>query len=138
MIVALGSFDGFHKAHQQLLDTAKKRALSLGVDWGIVTFDGHPQSLFTGNAFRLLFTEEERLLLSRYWQIPHVCKIPFTRDLADMLPEKFIDYLRNKVNVQGIVVGEDFRFGRARMGTLELLSQVCRENGRTLDIVPLI
>jgi FAD synthase len=48
MIVALGSFDGFHKAHQQLLDTAKKRALSLGVDWGIVTFDGHPQSLFTG------------------------------------------------------------------------------------------
>ena len=138
MIVALGSFDGFHKAHQQLLDTAKKRALSLGVDWGIVTFDGHPQSLFTGNAFRLLFTEEERLLLSRYWQIPHVCKIPFTRDLADMLPEKFIDYLRNKVNVQGIVVGEDFRFGRARMGTLELLSQVCRENGWTLDIVPLL
>ena len=60
MIVALGSFDGFHKAHQRLLDTAKKRAMSLGTDWGIVTFNGHPQSLFTGNAFRLLFTEEER------------------------------------------------------------------------------
>ena len=138
MIVALGAFDGFHKAHQQLLNTARNRAVLLGVNWGIVTFDGHPQSLFTGNAFRLLFTEDERDLLSHYWKIPQVCKIAFTRDLADMPPEKFIAYLCSRVNVQGIVVGEDFRFGRARMGTLEYLCQVCRENGWTFDVLPLL
>lgn len=138
MIVALGAFDGFHKAHRELLSTAKKRAERMNTDWGIVTFGNHPQSLFAGSTFRLLFTEEERDLLAGYWRIPHVCKIAFTRGLADMLPENFIDYLSGRVNVQGIVVGEDFRFGRARMGTLEYLRHVCEVRGWTIDILPLL
>ena len=67
MILALGSFDGFHRGHQLLLQTARKRAAERRCTWGVLTFSCHPQSILTGHPFPLLFVEKERALLVSYW-----------------------------------------------------------------------
>lgn len=133
MIFALGAFDGFHMGHQQLLRTAEERAGKTKTSWGVVTFDGHPQMLFNKESFRFLFSENERDLLACYYNIPQVVKIPFSRTLADMLPGTFLDLISEANDITGLVVGENFRFGRARLGTPDFLRAECRSRGWSFD-----
>ncbi|NLX84650.1 MAG: riboflavin biosynthesis protein RibF [Synergistaceae bacterium] len=135
MIFALGAFDGFHLGHQRLLETAKERAAKTCNEWGVITFEGHPQLLFSKDSFKLLFTPEERDLLISYLGIPFVDKVPFNITLADMLPSDFLDHISKRVSIDGLVVGENFRFGRARTGTSEILAELCAERNWTLDII---
>lgn len=136
MIFALGAFDGFHAGHRQLLERAARRSAELGTGWGVITFDGHPQQLFNKDGFKLLFMPEERDMLVKYFGIPAIEKIPFTRTLADMTPEAFLDCIAKRDEIHGLVTGENFRFGRARTGTPEVLAEMCEKRGWTLDVVP--
>ena len=135
MIFALGAFDGFHLGHQRLLETAKERAAKTGTGWGVITFEGHPQLVFNKDSFKLLFTPEERDMLINYLGIPVADKVPFNITLADMLPADFLDHIAKRVSIDGLVIGENFRFGRARIGTPELLSELCLERGWSLDVI---
>ncbi|MCE5200927.1 MAG: riboflavin biosynthesis protein RibF [Synergistaceae bacterium] len=136
MIFALGAFDGFHAGHRLLLSAARERAHRSGTEWGVITFEGHPQMLFNKDGFKLLFTPEERDVLIKYFDIPVVSKISFTRAIADMTPESFIDCISDKNDITGLVIGENFRFGRARTGTPELLGRICAERDWSLDVIP--
>ncbi len=136
MIVAIGAFDGFHKGHQALLQTAAKRATEKKTQWAVVTFEGHPQQFLSQRAFELLYTQPERDLLARVLGIPQLIKLPFSRAFADQSPEEFFDFLRKRVLLDGVIVGEDFRFGRARTGTPELLTELCHRANLSCDIVP--
>ena len=135
MIFALGAFDGFHLGHQRLLETARVRAAKTGTGWGVITFEGHPQLVFNKDSFKLLFTPEERDMLISYLGIPAADKVPFNITLADMLPADFLDHIAKRVSIDGLVIGENFRFGRARIGTPELLSELCLERGWSLDVI---
>jgi riboflavin kinase/FMN adenylyltransferase len=134
MIVVLGAFDGFHKGHALLLDRARILARehpshSDQDDWAVVTFSPHPDSVVRGNSFPLLFTEEERDLLSRFFLVPNFMKIPFDTSLAMTPPGHFIDLLESLLPVTGIVVGDDFRFGRNREGDATFLQEAARRKG---------
>ncbi|MBP8684919.1 MAG: riboflavin biosynthesis protein RibF [Synergistaceae bacterium] len=135
MIFALGAFDGFHLGHQRLLETAKERAAKAGTEWGVITFEGHPQLVFNKDTFKLLFTPEERDMLIKYLGIPVADKVPFNITLADMLPADFLDHIAKRISIEGLVIGENFRFGRARIGTPELLAELCEERGWSLDVI---
>jgi riboflavin kinase/FMN adenylyltransferase len=134
MIYAIGAFDGFHRGHRILLETACERARAQKKNWGVITFSAHPQSLFKGDTFKLLFTHEEREALVKYFGIPKMIEIPFTRAVADMSPEDFLLSLTKYGNVSGLVAGDSFRFGKSRAGTLEVLSELCEKFGWSLNI----
>lgn len=133
MIYALGAFDGFHLGHQSLLARARERGKSGG--WGVMTFENHPRSLFSDN-FKTLFTSEERGLIGAYLGVRRMIKLPFDRMLANMSPEGFADFLASRGSISGFVVGENFRFGRARTGTPEILADICARRGWSLDLMP--
>ena len=101
MIFALGAFDGFHLGHQRRL-RPPENAIKSGREWGVITFDGHPQLLFNKDSFKLLFSPEEREILIRYFDIPVVDKIPFNIKLADMLPADFLDHISKRVQIDGL------------------------------------
>lgn len=134
MIYALGAFDGFHLGHQSLLDRARERGNN-GCGWGVMTFENHPRSLFSDN-FKTLFTTEERDLIGAYLGVRHMVKLPFDRMLANMSPESFADFLAGRGSISGFVVGANFRFGRARTGTPEILAEICAGRGWSLDLMP--
>lgn len=136
MIAALGAFDGFHLGHLRLFETARQKALLLGQEWGVITFRPHPQALFGGTAFRYLFTEQEREALTKLHHIARLEKIPFTRGLADMKPSDFLDWIKDTYEVSGLVVGDNFRFGRGRSGDSAFLENEGRARKWSVDILP--
>jgi riboflavin kinase/FMN adenylyltransferase len=137
VIAAIGAFDGFHRGHQALLRAASERSAERGEPWGVVTFTRHPDSILGPTGFKSLFTPGEQTIIERYFNIPSVHRIDFTPEVAGMTPVEFLDVISSRFGVTGIVVGEDFRFGRDRGGTPEFLRRECGRRGWSADVVPI-
>ncbi len=129
--ITIGSFDGIHLGHKALLKRAKELANKLKATPVVVTFDPHPRKvLFPESHFRLLTTLEEKLELIANEGISHICLIPFTRVLAGLSADLFVEkYLVDGLKAQAVVVGFNFRFGRGREGTIEVLKNLGKRFG---------
>lgn len=137
MILVVGAFDGFHRGHVRLLDRARTMASSLGTDWGAVTFYPHP-GLFLGTMRSTLFSSRERELIRRALGIPHLIVLPFDERLRSLSPRDFWEELKRSADVEGVVVGRDFRFGRDGEGTPALLGRFCGEDGLPFEAEDLL
>ncbi len=135
MIAAIGAFDGFHRGHRKLFSRAREMAEAGKDSWGVITFSPHPQSILTEGPFPLLFTEREKDFLVRKLEIPELIRLPFDRRLAELSPEEFVECLERKYFLQGVVVGRDFRFGRARTGDAALLCRLGERKGWDVSVV---
>jgi riboflavin kinase/FMN adenylyltransferase len=117
--VAVGTFDGVHRGHQRVIETAQAAELPTTV----VTFDPHPRTAL-GNRVELLTTLERRLELLRELGVDEVLVVPFTPDLALKTPEEFAESVLRPLGTTVIAAGENFRFGRGRSGDLETLAEL--------------
>jgi riboflavin kinase/FMN adenylyltransferase len=126
MIAVLGAFDGFHRGHALLLERAREMAPSRD-DFGVVTFNPHP-GLFLGTLKATLFTPGELELIRLFLGVPRTVELKFDDALANLSPRFFWDFLRERVSVEGVVVGQDFRFAARRSGDADLLGRFCRES----------
>ena len=127
--VAIGTFDGVHLGHRRVL----RAAVDAGLTPTAVTFHPHPRTAL-GNRVELLTTLERRLELIAECGIEEALLIEFTLDVAALEPEEFAERVLWAIGTQVIVAGENFRFGRARRGDLELL----RDEGFDVRAVPLV
>ena len=128
MILVLGAFDGFHRGHVRLLDRARSMACSMGTDWGVATFSPHP-GLVLGTMRSTLFNSGEWELIRCVLGIPHLIVLPFDERLRNLSPRDFWAELKRSADVEGVVVGRDFRFGFEGRGSASLLEAFCREEG---------
>jgi riboflavin kinase / FMN adenylyltransferase len=117
--VAIGSFDGVHRGHRRVLDTAA----AVGPATTVVTFWPHPR-LVLGNHVELLSTLERRLELLEAAGVDDVLVIDFTPEVAAQSAEDFADTVLRQIGTETVVVGENFRFGRAAAGDAELLDRL--------------
>jgi len=129
-VIALGNFDGVHLGHRALLARAREHADELGVALVAVSFFPPAKVLF-GDA-RFLTSETEKAALLTEAGASEVVVIPFDRAFAATPPDAFADAVAATAPAV-VVVGEDFRFGRARSGGLDLL----RATLPHLEVVPL-
>ena len=127
--VAIGTFDGVHRGHKRVIDAA----LAAGPTPTVVTFDPHPR-IALGNQVELLTTLERRLELFEALGVADTLVIEFTPDTARLEPEEFVDSVLRPIGTQVLVAGENFRFGRARSGDLDLLAML----GFDVRPVPLV
>jgi riboflavin kinase / FMN adenylyltransferase len=117
--VAIGSFDGVHRGHQRVLDVAT----AAGETTTVVTFWPHPR-LVLGNDVELLTTLDRRLQLLESGGVDEVLVVDFTPDVAARSPEDFADEVLRRIGTATVVVGENFRFGRAAAGDPALLGEL--------------
>ena len=138
-IVALGNFDGFHRGHQAVAGEAIRWAQEEGRPSIIATFDPHPVRFFKPDAppFRLT-TLEQRQELYLAAGATAMLVFHFGGDLAGTTAEDFIaDLLAERMGVAGVVTGEDFTFGKARGGNVQVLADVGAQHGiATRTIAP--
>ncbi len=130
-VVAIGSFDGVHRAHQALIQTASALAQEVGSRPIALTFEPHPRAVLQPGAplFRLSQPSQKRALLG-IAGAQGVVDIAFNRDLAALSPEEFVErVLVQRLGVSGVVVGEGFRFGRKRAGDTDLLAALGKTHG---------
>jgi riboflavin kinase/FMN adenylyltransferase len=117
--VAIGSFDGVHRGHQRVLDVAA----AAGETTTVVTFWPHPR-LVLGNHVELLSTLERRLELLESVGVDEVLVVDFTPEVAALPAETFADTVLRRIGTETIVVGDNFRFGRAAAGGADLLDEL--------------
>ena len=134
-IFALGFFDGVHLGHQALLEACARWERSAGWEVACITFDRHPQSLFTENPLALINSAQDREMLLRAYGVKHIRTLPVTREV---MGKCWLDFLNELLadSAQGFVCGEDLRFGCKGEGNAEKLKRFCDERGLPCVIVP--
>lgn len=136
-VVTVGIFDGVHRGHQAILRYLRQRSEARGGTSVVVTFDPHPREVVRGEHVPLLTTISERVDLIGSMGIDHVIVIPFTTQFARLSAEEFVEQiLVDKIGLGEIVVGYDHGFGKGRAGDIQLLEQLGRKHGFSVDVIP--
>lgn len=119
--IALGKFDGIHLGHQLLIDGLNREKLR-GQKALVFTFGNNPNSVLAGGSKKNIYTSEEKAFYFANLGIDVLLEYPFTKEFAALSPEDFVyQCLVKQLGVRSIYVGEDFRFGKGRMGNVPLL-----------------
>ncbi len=129
--LTIGNFDGVHAGHRRILRRVVELARERGWIPSALTFDPHPAVVVAPErAPKLLTTPEQRARLMHEEGIRQVLILPFTRELSQTSPEDFARrVLRDRLGVQAVVVGENFRFGYRHAGDVRKLAELGRELG---------
>jgi riboflavin kinase/FMN adenylyltransferase len=123
--LAIGVFDGLHRGHQLLLNNTMRRAQAIHGTSMVMTFDPHPvHVLRPQEELPLIVSLSHRLKLIEQYGIDVCIVVKFTKGFSQLTPERFIKrYIVEKIRPKGIIIGDDFRFGQNREGTLEYFIQ---------------
>ena len=135
--IVIGSFDGLHQGHQYLirnmLDQAKKNDLLSGV----LTFEPHPaRALAPGMSPPLLMTYDQKVRALASLAPDFVLAQHFSKDFAQLNATDFVEkVLVESLAAQIVVVGDDFTFGRKRMGHAQDLLKLGQQYGFEVQVV---
>lgn len=124
-VVTIGNFDGVHRGHQLLLQELKAEAKKRNAPSCVFTFEPSPRSLLSPNRVPRIAPWTEKIRLLQAFGIDQVIlerfSVPFAQHPADWFVQEII---QKRLHTQAMVVGYDFRFGRARSGTVETISDL--------------
>jgi riboflavin kinase/FMN adenylyltransferase len=136
-VVTIGTFDGVHLGHQQILRDLAARARARALPSAVVTFTPHPLAVVNPAAApRLLTPGDERLAALVAGGAPeHVVVVPFTSALAALSAEQFVDLLVDRFAMCELVVGYDHGLGRGRQGDVSVLRELGSTRGFTVQVV---
>jgi len=126
-VVTIGNFDGVHLGHVQVLSRARQVADRLDLGHVVaVTFDPHPIAVLRPVSAPLkLSTIDRRAELLGEAGADDVLVMPFTDEVADWSPERFVEeILVERLNAAAVVVGANFRFGHRAAGDVALLHRL--------------
>lgn len=138
-LVAIGKFDGVHLGHQSLLRQAAARARAEGSLPVVLTFHPHPAEVLGRVAPPTLTPLHRKAHLIRAIE-PDVRLVAqrFDRAYAGMSPREFAQrVLVSSLGARGVVVGQNFRFGKDRAGDFDTLRALGTELGFEVWAEPL-
>lgn len=135
--VAIGNFDGVHLGHARIVRAVIAKARELGGPSLIFTFDPHPVRILRPREVPapLTWTSRKAELLDELG-VDAMIAYPTDEDLLRLTPREFFQRIvREQLDARAMVEGPNFYFGRARSGTIDVLSQLTAEAGIGLDVV---
>src|SRR5258708_15611338 len=138
-VVTIGTFDGVHSGHAQILRQLRQEAARIGGETVIITFYPHPRKVVKGGSedIRLINTLEEKIQLLSWQQIDHLVIVPFTEAFSQLTAEEYItDFLLARFHPHTVIIGYDHRFGKGRLGDYHLLEQFSGSEGFVLQEIP--
>lgn len=137
-VIALGTFDGLHLGHQDVIKTAKLSADKHNCKLAVFTFSNHPFSLIKPEAVpSRLITRDDKIECLKKIGVDILLDIPFEANLANLSPMDFIKKL-SKLNFCCLVVGENFSFGCHGDGNVSTLKAFAKEMKFELIVRPLV
>ena len=137
--VTIGSFDGVHRGHQEVLDQLVSRAHAAGEMAVVVTFYPHPATVLRGlkRAYYLTTPEEKESLMAQAG-VDTLVTLAFNRQMAAMPARAFMAEIHAHLGLKQLWVGYDFSLGRGREGDVSALRRLGQEFGYTVkEISPL-
>jgi len=122
-VVTIGNFDGVHLGHQAIFKKVIEKAHETGGLSVVYTFDPHPLKVLDPKRFfPLITTRGEKEKVIEWTGIDVLVREPFTKDFAQLSTDEFVsDVLCNQIHAKEVLIGPDYRFGKGRTGTTDLL-----------------
>jgi len=136
-VVTVGTFDGVHRGHWDVLQRIVARARALALDSVLVTFDPHPLEVVNPAAAPPLLTVgPEKLEVVAESGIDYMAVVPFTPALQRYTAAQFVDeILCRRFHVRHLVIGYDHGFGRGREGDVEVMAALGASRGFGVEVV---
>lgn len=130
-VLAIGNFDGVHLGHRALLDRLTATARQFDLPAAVMTFEPHPRELFAPEQAPARLTSlREKLALLDGCGIDEVYLLHFSRRLAELSAAEFIErVLVHGLGVRHLIIGDDFRFGKGRVGDFAMLQAAGQRYG---------
>jgi len=137
-VITLGTFDGLHLGHQQIVDTVIKKSRGTHGRSFLLTFEPHPRKVIPGrNDVKLLSTLDEKIVVLEQLGLENLFVINFTEEFSRQSPEEFVEkYLVKGIGLKEIVIGYDHHFGKGRDGNFELLRELGNKFNFAVTLIP--
>lgn len=138
-VITIGTFDGVHVGHRQIINKLKVEALKIKGESVIITFHPHPRKVISSAILgvRLINTLEEKIEVLSGLGIDHLVIVPFTDAFANQPAEEYIrNFLYEKFHPDTIIIGYDHRFGRERIGDYKLMEKMAPQLGFKIKEIP--
>jgi riboflavin kinase/FMN adenylyltransferase len=139
-VATIGTFDGVHRGHQLIVNTALEAARAGGLPVVVITFDPHPDEVVRpGTHPPFLCTPRRRAELLAGLGVDAVCLLPFTFEFSQLSPDEFVrQVLADGLHAARVVVGDNFRYGHRARGDVPLLGELGEKYDFTAVGVPLL
>jgi riboflavin kinase / FMN adenylyltransferase len=131
-VVTIGTFDGVHKGHQQIIAQLKKEAGRIGGETVIITFHPHPRKIVSSvpGDIKILNTLNEKIQRLQDAGIDHLVVIPFDHQFANQSAHDYVHhFLYHYFKPAVVIIGYDHRFGKGREGDYHLLETYGKQLG---------
>lgn len=137
-VVTIGNYDGLHLGHQAIITRAIELARSSGRESGVLTFEPHPvQFLHPELRIPLITPYRKKMMLLERFGVDCAINLPFTKDIARMSAEGFIqNIVLNRIAPSWVVIGFNFTFGKGRSGTAAELKKMGKRLGFEVEVIP--
>lgn len=137
-VITIGTFDGVHKGHQQIIRQLKEEAKAIDGETVIITFHPHPRTIVPGRKpVSILTTRAEKIELLEKMGIDHLVIIPFDLEFSQQSATSFIQhFLVEKFHLHTVIIGYDHRFGKGREGDYHLMEKMGKKFGFTVKEIP--
>jgi riboflavin kinase / FMN adenylyltransferase len=134
-VLTIGTFDGIHLGHRNIIEKVKKNATIYGARNFVVTFNPHPRKILSeANNIKILSTLREKTSALESLGIENLYVIEFTKEFSQLAAEKFFsDYIIKGIGLKEIIIGYDYHFGKGRGGSVETLMEMGKGNNFSVN-----
>ncbi len=124
-VATIGNFDGFHKGHQRLISQLQEAKKQYNMPSIVFLFEPQPNEFFNkSTSVPRIMSLREKLVALAQLDVSVVCILTFNRKLAEIEAHEFIGALVDSFKLKHLVIGDDFRFGKNRLGDQSLLKKL--------------
>jgi len=137
-VTTMGSYDGIHRGHFQILNKVNSISNQLNISSVVITFDPHPGNLVgkPKEKVKLLMSLERKIETIKSFSIDYLVILKFDTNLMNMNAEVFLKkILINNLNPVCIVSGKNHTFGYKKSGDISYLKKFCKVNNIALEVV---
>ncbi|WP_332648307.1 riboflavin biosynthesis protein RibF [Lysinibacillus sp. 54212] len=126
--LAIGFFDGIHRGHQAVIQSAINTARAKNLKSAVMTFDPHPSIVLGGRNEKVFYITplQQKIDTLKTLEVDTVFVVSFTSDFAKLSPEDFIQYFIRDLNIKHVTAGFDFSFGAFGKGNMTLMNELSK------------
>lgn len=138
IVLALGFFDGIHKGHRKVIQTAKAMAESHGYKLAVMSFNQHPSVIFQNvspESIRYLSPESRKAELLEELGVDLFYIVDFTKEFASLTPQEFVDQYIVGLHTKIVVAGFDYTYGKRDIANMRVLPEYSK-NRFTIITIP--
>lgn len=124
-VTAIGFFDGIHKGHQKVIQTAVREAKERGMESAVITFHPHPSVVLKKDVqhVKYLTPIREKQEILQKLEVDRLYIIQFNQELASLTPQVFVDHFLKGLRIKHMVAGFDFSYGHKGKGNMQTIQE---------------